>query len=428
MTNERIDLSSWILHFVHDRNPDNNAAVNLNMGSETPSFPYHADLSVNARFDFWDMVDEDAGLAPDDGARAVLLKIIEDGHIRAGWSWRNGKPTIYGPRSACCFTEMPLYGLIDYAKKRAKNAVSTFAIGLLRDEFFAAGGRPAIYGLSTAHRELPLTGQKTRFRGYWPRYLDPSCGIGETEQYRYVSTSLTGNKWVDWTFEREWRWADVQDEASCPGLPVWLAEQSAFSKVMIVVQDNADADEVLEKLKELRDAGEHNYGHEYNIALLEKTFVISLEELSNNLSADDLKTLRIEDIPSKHLEVFAAPVASSELVESVRKALIQAHIEAEKAANDYFHAAPKTKSGFIVDACGFSDVVIYDAQSDIVSALQQLDEISVIGGVGYKVSSFGKYGAHSQSISVIEAATEAAANYLNKQFPHVCFSTRSRLD
>lgn len=413
---------------MHDRNPENNAAYNLNEGDESPAFPYHVDRDVNARFGHWEMIDDAAGLEVDASALAVLLKIVQDGHIRAGWSWRNRKPTIYGPRAACCFTEMPLYGLIEYAKMRAKDAVSTYAIGLLREEFFLAGGRPAIYGLSTGHIELPVKGPNVPFLNRWPRYLDPSCGIGETEQYRYVSTALAGGKRIDWTFEREWRWADVKDQYSCPGLPIWHDEQTAFSKVMIIVPKTSVAERMLDQLKELRDAKEHNFGHAYNVGLLERTFVVSLDQLTNSLTKDDLKTIRLEDIPSKHLEAFAAPIASSELVESVRQALAEAHVIAEMAAENYLKVAKKTKDGFVADVCGFSNVVIYDSQSDIVDALLQLGEVSVIGGVGYKVSSFGRHGAHTQALSVIEAATNAAAAHLNEKFPHVRFSTESRWD
>jgi len=141
------------MHFVHRRNPENNPAYNINEGDETPVFPYHENREINARFDFWEMVDGSNGLAPDDYAIEVLIKIIEDGHIRAGWSFRSDRPTIYGPRAACCFTEMPLYGLINYAKSRSRDTVDTYAIGLLKDEFFMAGGRPVVYGLTGQHRE-----------------------------------------------------------------------------------------------------------------------------------------------------------------------------------------------------------------------------------------------------------------------------------
>jgi hypothetical protein len=140
MTSDRKDLSSWVLHFVHRRVPENNPAYNINEGEEVPAFPYHEDPKINSRFDFWETVDESHALAPDDYAIEVVLKIIQDGHIRSGWSFRSDKPTIYGPRAACCFTEMPLYGLIEYAASRRNDSVDTYAIGLLKNEFFAAGG------------------------------------------------------------------------------------------------------------------------------------------------------------------------------------------------------------------------------------------------------------------------------------------------
>ena len=113
--------------------------------------------------------------APTDlSAYGVIRKIVSDGHIRASWAFRNGKPTIYGPRAAVCVTEMPLHTrLVDYAKRRKATDVGCYAIGLLKSEFFAAGGRSVIYGLSTEWAEH---NQGSRV---WPRKLDASCGIAE---------------------------------------------------------------------------------------------------------------------------------------------------------------------------------------------------------------------------------------------------------
>lgn len=425
MSSPRIDLSSWVMHFVHDRNPENDAAYNLNQGESSPAFPYHEDKEMNSRFELWEMVDEEAGLAPDDDAFCVLLKILEDGHIRSGWSFRGAKPTIYGPRAATCFTEMPLYGLIEYAKQRTQENVGAYAIGLLRTEFFAAGGRPVIYGLSGAHRERPARSGEP-FRG-WPRYLDPSCGIAADEQYRYVATALGGMKRIDWTHEREWRWADQQDQHDCPGLPVWLKESPPFSKIMIVVPTTSDAEHVLEKLKELHDARSHNFGHEYEIEHLRNTHVVALEELSISLSADEMLTLRLEDIPSARIRLINHPVASPDLIKMVERELKAAYALALTAAQAYAKTAKRNKNGHIMDSCGFSDVMINDAQSDIASALLALGQARVLGGVGYIVSNFG-YGVGEQSISMAEAATQAASDYLNQVFPHVTFYTRSRFD
>lgn len=79
----------------------------------------------------------------------VLKRIISDGYIRSGWSFRGGKLTIYGKHSAVCFTEMPLYALINYGKTREdSNLVSSYGIALPKRELFALGGRQVIYGLS----------------------------------------------------------------------------------------------------------------------------------------------------------------------------------------------------------------------------------------------------------------------------------------
>jgi hypothetical protein len=58
---------------------------------------------------------------------------------------RNGRPTIYGPRAACCFTEMPLYALLHYASARADSAVVDYdGVALLKSELFAARWPSAI--------------------------------------------------------------------------------------------------------------------------------------------------------------------------------------------------------------------------------------------------------------------------------------------
>lgn len=421
----RIDLSDWVMHFVHDRNPETNAAYNLNEGDEQPAFPYHADMEKNSRFELWEMVDEASGLAPDDSAFSVLLKIIENGHIRSGWSFRGNpaKPTIYGPRAACCFTEMPLYGLIDYAKKRNKDMVGTIAVGFLRNELFQAGGRPVIYGLSRSHKEIPVHSQDS-FMG-WPRYLDPSCGIAEHEQYRYVATNIGGTHYLDWTHEREWRWADTNDEYDCPGLPVWLKEQSAFSKVMVVVPTKKNAKQVLDLLKELYDAKFHNFDYEYNLKILRNTHVVALEDLNTNLSEEELKTLRIENIPSNHISLLQKPEASPKLIDEVRAAIEEATIAAKTAADERHKNAPRTKDGHIADVFGFANVVVYEAQSEVISALQHLGEVNALGGVGYRLTRFN---SGSGPLTIAEASAEAAAKLLNERLPQVRFYVDSRWD
>lgn len=196
---------------------------------------------------------------------------------------------------------------------------------------------------------------------------------------------------------------------------------------MIVVPTTSDAEHVLEKLRELHDACSHNFGHEYEIEHLSNTHVVALEELSISLSADEMLTLRLEDIPSARIRLINHPVASPDLINMVERELKAAHALALTAAQAYAMTAKRNKDGHIMDSCGFSDVMINDAQSDIASALLALGQARVLGGVGYIVSNFG-YGVGEQSISMAEAATQAASDYLNQVFPHVTFYTRSRFD
>lgn len=156
----RLDLSDWVIHFVHGRDPDLDPRMVLSTEDELAPGLFHVDPKVNKHFSDWDMFDSEYPLEPDAGAYAVLKKLLSDGHVRCGWSFRAARgreprATIYGPRAAACFTEMPLFALMDYARVRAdKTKVATYGIAVRRAEFLAAGGRPAIYGLSSDHKEV----------------------------------------------------------------------------------------------------------------------------------------------------------------------------------------------------------------------------------------------------------------------------------
>jgi hypothetical protein len=416
MTTDREDLSSWVLHFVHRRAPENNPAYNINEGEESPAFPYHEDGKVNARFDFWETVDESQALAPDDYSLEVLLKIIRDGHIRSGWSFRNDKPTIYGPRAACCFTEMPLYSWQKYAASRGPNSVDSYAIAIPKSEFFVAGGRPVIYGLSGPHKELHSSPLPFPPNYRWPRKLSPDCGIAESEQYRYVAMNLGSARPIDWSHEREWRCADVRDKCSCPGLPIWLKnEPIQFSQAIVIVRESKEVQYVLDQIKELFDAGHHNYDYAYNREALSNTRVVALEDLAK---AGKKRLLRLDDLPASKLDSFKRPLASAQLCSKVKAALKAANAAAKIAATEADDSLP--------DVCGFADVTVHDPQSRFVSALIKLDKIHVIGGIGYVIRDIPM--GSSQSLRVKEAAAEAAMRALKQHFPQIGFSVRSRWD
>ena len=384
----RRDLSEWALHFIHDYNESYEpTSMEINFDRYF-GFPYHEEKELNDRFHSWQISDEEYPIDPDPDALQVLLKIITDGHIRTTWAFRNKRPTIYGPRAAVCLTEMPLYALLEYAKQRRDESVKNYAVGVLKSELFSAGGRPVIYGLSREHAEQP---RKPSFGRTWPRKLAPSCGVAESEQYRYVSMSSDPNRPIDWSHEREWRWADHQDRCSCPGLPIWLSEEPiSFSRVFIVVPSSEEAERVLERLKELYDAGGNDFDQSFSKKALENTLVISLEDLESSMTDEGFRHLRLEDIPTSRISVMRRPEASCNLIKQVRSVLVEAIEAADEAAAEHLKTAPRTANGrHIADVAGWAHLMVFDAQTPLVSALLQLDEAYSVPGDGYVIKRIG---------------------------------------
>ena len=428
ITTSRLDLSEWTMHFIHDRNPENEPDDKTIGYAYYGGFPYHENEDTNSRFDLWDISDSETFLDSEAKALEVLLKIIKDGHIRATWAFRNNRPTIYGPRAAVCFTEMPLYGLLDYASKRRKSDVGTYAIGVLKRELFAAGGRPVIYGLSGEHVEQHA-GWVSSSR--WPRKLNPICGLAEHEQYRYVAMGLDSKMPIDWSHEREWRWVDHEDRCLCPGIPVWLDDEPvSFQQVFVVVPTLAETERVLDLLKELHDAGTNDYGWLFSRSTLQKTSVVALDQLQESMTGSQIKTLRLENITKSEIEVFRRPDVTPEFTKRVGCVLAKAQKAADNAADAFIKLAPRTKDGcHIVDVVGWAHLVVHEAQSPLVSALLALDSVYAIPGAGYIFRDLGGIGWHGeQALSVAEAAVNAAKAVFERYFPNDSFDVRTRLD
>jgi hypothetical protein len=90
---------------------------------------------------------------------------------------------------------------------------------------------------------------------------------------------------------------------------------------MIIVATSEEASRVLDQLKELHDAGSHNYGHEHNKATLRCTRVVALDQLTTRLNGQAMESLRLEEIPSTSIQVFESPQASDVLVTKVKTVL-----------------------------------------------------------------------------------------------------------
>lgn len=426
MNSNRVDLSDWALHFVHDYNSDAEPDYSMIDFDFYDSFPYHHDKNINDRFDGWRISDGYYPIDPDPDALQVLLKIITDGHIRASWAFRNGRPTIYGPRAAVCFTEMPLYALVEYAKQRGKAAVGTYAVGVLKRELFAAGGRPAIYGLSGRHAEKrPGVAHQGSWRG-WPRYLAESAGLSEAEQYRYVSMSTDPQRRIDWSHEREWRWADHEDRCSCPGLPIWLSDEPvAFSRVFVIVPNEEEIERVVDRLQELHDAGANDTDIPFRRSTLRATSVIALDQLRHL----DERRVRLDDIPARYIKTFARPRVTREYIESVRNVLDKAIEAANQAAWESLQTALLINDEFVADVAGWAHLIIYDSQSPLVAALLELGEATAIPGTGYYIHGIGGLGwRHEQALSLAEAGVQAAKEVFQEHFPDVYFGMRTKWD
>lgn len=418
-----MDLSEWALHFIHDYNPEADPEMSTIDWSRFGGVPYHRDKDVNDRFDSWSISDGYYPIDPDPDALQVLLKVITDGHIRASWAFRNGRPTIYGPRAAVCFTEMPLYALVEYAKQRSADQVGTYAVGVLKSELFAAGGRPAVYGLSGKHQERPPTGGS--YRG-WPRYLAEVCGLGEAEQYRYVAMSVDPQRPIDWSHEREWRWADHEDKFSCPGLPIWLSREPViFSRVFVVVPDETGRERVVGRLQELHDTGANDFDFPFDRRTLKATSVVALDHLRDV----DGGRVRLENIPASRIKTFDRPEASPELLDKVLRVLRRAREAADRAAGERLESVPRAKDGHVADVAGWAHLVVYDSQSQVVSALLQLKEAWGSPGTGYFIKGVGGLGwGNEQAMCLAEAAVEAAKRVFEEHFPDVSFGTNTRWD
>lgn len=411
MTQPRPDMSDWVIHFVHDRDPDKLPFINDEHGNGQ-LIPFHADPSKAGRFDLWGIKDVERPLDTNARALSVLLRILDDGHIRAGWSMRNGRPTIYGPRPACCFTEMPVYALLEYAKSRAKaDSVNDYGIALLKSELFAAGGRPVIYSLSSIHLEQHNV--KT-----WPRILDRQCGIAEWEQYRYVAMSLGQDRWIDWSHEREWRWADMHDCVECPGFPIWYDDESNhLTRAIVIVRTDAEAQRILDKLRELMDAGCDEYTNPYNCRMLERTRILVPDDVLANGNRTST-TLKLDDIPLRELVISEPVVPDGPTIERVRLAIAKAKVAATQTALGWTN---------LNDVYGYAYLMVDDPHSAVVQALLKLEELDATGSIGCRFRNIGGCG-DSGMLCQAECAVEAAMKVLECELPEAKFSLRTVWD
>ncbi len=141
------------------------------------------------------------------------------------------------------------------------------------------------------------------------------------------------------------------------------------------------------------------------------------------------KTVRLENIPASRIKNFKRPKTSPEVLEEVRRVLTRAREAADRAAAERLESAPRTKHGHVADIAGSAYLVVYDSQSQVVSALLELEEAWASPGTGCFIRKIGGLGwRNEQAMCLAEAAVEAATGVFEEHFPDVSFGTKTRRD
>lgn len=285
--NSRKDMTKWLIHFVKDVDHR------------------HIPGKTDDEYAFFSKDELDDGTS----AMDVLRNIIRVGGLLAKPSFRNGRTTLYGGENVVCATEMPLYSFYKYARLRsAAGNVSSIGVAFLKEQFFAEGGRHAIYGLSK-----PLKYIKNGNTKYY-KILEESC-LPKEEQYRYVHTQLNGTGWTDWTHEREWRWKKTMNHHSIwtenreavqdcyDGLPLFKSDSKCkIDRIIFIVSNSMQADIIKKDLTGLYIAGHNNYGTPFSRDVIKHARIINMEEIVAKIEKDDVHEYEtIEGIERKNL-------------------------------------------------------------------------------------------------------------------------------
>lgn len=278
----RLDLTDYLTHFIHK--PFNQVKV-LPLCYDKDDNPIFE--QQNSRYDSQYQMRSLSSFE-------VLLKILYDGIIRSGWSHRGDSPTIYGKRSAVCFTEMPLYALAKYAIDRGEECkVDQYGIALNRYQLFRYGARPVIYGFSD--HSFGGVYEKSTQAGY--RLLDESTHVSLREQYRFVRTELSDMDpyCFDWMHEREWRWPLPIDENECPkypevpGIPIY-----SFKDCCVLVKTRDEKQYVINLLRSF--LGDSNWRFNTFKGNLSQWRIIAFDDIKEDGYMGSYKPLRIEDL------------------------------------------------------------------------------------------------------------------------------------
>lgn len=404
----RLDMSDWVIHFIHEMKPDSIWTDNDGNIEPVPVAYSAAGDHIFAEQQY----ERDIDQVWERTAYEVLNQIIEDGYLHTSWSFRGGKkygptPTVYGLRSAVCFTEMPLHALINYEENRRKTGyVAKYAIALKKDDFFSIGGRPVIYGLTGKHEEAK---KGDPFYNKSSRNLAASCGISLEEQYRYVAMNLGGERLIDWSHEREWRWTkDYHPRSSVPGLPLWLLDldlenATPFSEIIIFTETEAQSKEIVDKLREYHDYARSSFRGKYSRPLLKATRVTSFEKITNE-NITQVSDIIFSDIDSiRQVKVSERALKKAEEAHQLAYAAAARHVRKLKRESVGDHSP-----------CGRAYVITAESHNSYLQALVKLKLAKPTAGGGYRID-MSDYSLVGQNMELAYAGAQCAAEILEKE-------------
>lgn len=330
----RHDITKWLIHFTSDFFDENDCGELNGYGS----------------------------------AYEVLKTILRINGLRPSYSLRNGKTTLFGGEPVICATEMPIYSLIEYVKSRNDSTkVGGYGIAFLKNEFFEMGARPVIYGLS----KEKLTYKEN---DKYIRLLDEK-DLSLAEQYRYVSFSLSNDKWIDWSHEREWRWkeSNLFEEirqknsygihGSFNGIPLFSDEEKSFSEIGILVWTKEEAKEIQKELTAYYIAEKNNYETYFSRKVLKNSFIIILDEI--NKAVKENKIIDFQTIDGLKKEQLINPIVIHQNTEYfykfIKKAIKNAEIAGNKVAKN-----DKSKDEYL---CGRARIISREIDNPIIQEM-----------------------------------------------------------
>lgn len=406
----RFDHTQWLIHFVRNRISEQDFP-----GEEEDEMMYFASGELE--------VDADAF--------SVLQTIIRLGGLLPGYSFRGGRTTIYGGKPAVCATEMPIYSFSKYVRERNQpQKVSAYGIAFLKNEFYQAGGRPVIYGLSSDNVQYEINQP-------YQRILRENV-LPKHEQYRYAAYNPGEGKWIDWSHEREWRWIPTNEEVHriwaidgeyqydfLPGLPLFSGKKNggSFSKLGIIVWNKQEAKLIQEMLTGFYIAGYNNYDSPFSRTLISHSFIILLDNVIDAVENNHL--LEAQTIEGIKEEDLIEPVIIFDDTESFEP-LIKMTIDKAKQAGG--KAASKYLQHYEIErgSCGYANIISYEVTNPIVQHLIKMDIGT--GPFDGKIAIYIKGDwPLSQSIDYNEHVAKAMCDVFNSDLANI-FYCEARLD